>query len=303
MVVLASADAVVGESRYLECSLALLKQAKTGHLPPERFWGDILATLPIVMIGADDAICIQETTAYMDGTALSVWQHGPGKRATLGTTQRYRVNGSLTYDMNADAPNGLISGKPGTPNLLVGQKSSCRLDFLVNREGKTKFDWLVGMKHVRKRMPPIPNSYFHDKFQHDILCDLPRPEAPVCTFAQAHDRISQLAALTDNAPQIARVWGWQYRGKDTGYPAVDQVNPRLGTYEDLLKLKHEAKASNTLPCAEEWNGNSLPGRTPISIAAVPPTMLSTSAPRGDDSDSTTEWPSRSRSSRIGPAAS
>ena len=227
-------------------SVATLKQAKPGHLAPSRFWGDILATLPVVMIGTDEAICIQETTAYMDGTVLAVWTQQDGKRATLGATQRYRVNGSLTYDMNADGINGHIAGKPGTPNLLVGQKSSLRLDFLSDPEGSAKMDWLAGMKYVRKRMPSIPNPYFHDKFQHDIICDLPRPHAAVCTFAQAQDRVAQLAALIDGSPQIARVWGWQYRGKDTGYPAVDKVNPRLGTYEDLMGFKQAAQTYNTL---------------------------------------------------------
>jgi hypothetical protein len=227
-------------------SVTTLRQAKPGHLAASRFWGDILATLPVVMIGTDEAICIQETMAYMDGTALAVWTQEAGKGATLGATQRYRVNGSLTYDMNSDGVNGHIAGQPGTPNLLVGQKSSCRLDFLSAPEGNAKMDWLVAMKYVRKRMPPIPNAYFHDKFQHDIICDLPRPQAPVCTFAQAQDRVSQLAALIDGAPQIARIWGWQYRGKDTGYPAVDKVNPRLGTREDLMGFKQGARSYNTL---------------------------------------------------------
>jgi Endo-alpha-N-acetylgalactosaminidase len=227
-------------------SVATLAQAKPGHLAASRFWGDILATLPVVMIGTDDAVCIQETTAYMDGTALAVWTQESGKQAILGATQRYRVNGSLTYDMNADGANGHIAGKPGTPNLLVGQKSSCRLDLLCDREGNRRMDWLAAMKYVRKRMPPIPNPYYHDKFQHDVICDLPRPQAPVCTFAQAADRVAQLAALMDGAPQIARIWGWQYRGKDTGYPAVDKVNPRLGTYEDLMGFKQTAHSYNTL---------------------------------------------------------
>jgi hypothetical protein len=227
-------------------SVATLDQARPGHLPASRFWGDILATLPVVMIGTEDVLCIQETTAYMDGTALAVFTQEAGKRASLGTTQRYRVNGSLTYDMNADGVNGHIAGKPGTPNLLVGQKSSCRLDFLCDEEGNRKIDWLAGAKYVRQRMPPIPNSYYHDKFQHDVLCDLPRPQAAVCTFAQAQDRIAELAALIDGAPQIARIWGWQFRGKDTGYPAVDKVNPRLGTYQDLMDFKQTAHSYNTL---------------------------------------------------------
>jgi hypothetical protein len=227
-------------------SVVSLDQAKIGHLPADRFWGDILATLPVVMIGNNQAACIQETTAYMDGTVLAVWALESAKRATIGTTQRYRVNGSLTYDMNADGKNARIAGKPGTPNLLVGQKPSCRVDCLFASESENELNWLVCVKHLRRRMPAIPNRFYHDKFQHDVLCDLPRPQAAVCTFSQVQDRLSQIAALTDNAPQIARIWGWQYHGKDTGYPAVDKVNERLGTYEELIQLKQTVKACNAI---------------------------------------------------------
>ncbi|HZY61232.1 MAG TPA: endo-alpha-N-acetylgalactosaminidase family protein, partial [Edaphobacter sp.] len=134
---------------------------------------------------------------------------------------------------------------PSTPNLLIEQKSSCRLDFITG-SGKAAMDWLDGAKSVRKRMPPIPNPYYHDKFQYDILCDLPRPRLPVCPFPQVEERVRQLAAMIDGAPQIVQIWGWQYRGKDTGYPAVKEVDHRLGTYEDLLKLKKTCEEHNAL---------------------------------------------------------
>jgi hypothetical protein len=50
-------------------SLAFLKQARTGQLAPNTFWGDVAATLPVVMLGTDHALCIQEVTGFMDGTA------------------------------------------------------------------------------------------------------------------------------------------------------------------------------------------------------------------------------------------
>ncbi|HZY63456.1 MAG TPA: hypothetical protein VFE38_13130, partial [Edaphobacter sp.] len=39
-------------------SVALLKDAKAGHLSPNRFWGNVLATLPVVMVGTKRAICV-----------------------------------------------------------------------------------------------------------------------------------------------------------------------------------------------------------------------------------------------------
>jgi hypothetical protein len=40
------------------------------------------------------------------------------------------------------------------------------------------------------------------------------------------------------------LWGWQFRGKDTGYPAVNQVNERLGGFAGLKALMAEARTVN-----------------------------------------------------------
>lgn len=227
-------------------SVAMLNQAKTGHLAPNRFWGDALATLPIVMVGNRRTACILETTAYMDGTGLAVWENQGRRGATLGTVQTHRVNGSLSYDMNEGPGTPRISGDRNTPNLLIEQQSACRLDFITSPESGRAVDWLDAAKLVRQRMPAIPSGYYHDKFVHNTLCDLPRPHLPVCTFEQLEDRISQLAALIDNAPQIVHMWGWQFRGKDTGYPSVAEVDRRLGTYDDLIRLKQDCEKYNAL---------------------------------------------------------
>lgn len=222
-------------------SVVSLKDAIAGHLRPNRFWGNVLATLPVVMVGTKQAVCVLETTAYMDGTELSVEEHQGQRKASLGTVQTYRVNGSLGYDMNEGNGAPRIYGNRNTPNLLVEQKSSCRLDFIDDVDQDGSVSWLDGAKLVRRRMPLIPNPYYHDKFQYDVLCDLPRPRRAVCTFAEVEDRVSQLSLMLDGAPQIAQIWGWQYRGKDTGYPAVKEVDHRLGTYDDLLELKKNCK--------------------------------------------------------------
>ena len=51
-------------------SLAMLAEAHAGTLPPNRFWGKVLSTLPVVMVGTARALCVQETTSFMDGTTL-----------------------------------------------------------------------------------------------------------------------------------------------------------------------------------------------------------------------------------------
>src|SRR5215475_10168449 len=224
-------------------NLAFLKEAKTGSLRPNPFWGNVAATLPVVIVGTDRAICVQEVTAFMDGTELAVVGGEGQRRAAMGTTQTHRVNGSLCYDMNTGSGTPRICGNRQTPNLLVEQTPSCRLDFIAGT--KENLNWMDGAKLVRDRMPPIPTPYYDQKLIYGIRCDEPHFKEPGATFPQCLELIRTLSALTGNWPQVVHLWGWQYRGKDTGYPAVAEVNPRLGTHQDLMELMERARNYNT----------------------------------------------------------
>ncbi|PYY15972.1 MAG: hypothetical protein DMG60_16220 [Acidobacteria bacterium] len=226
--------------------LATLKDATPGSLKPNTFWGNVSATLPVVMIGTDHLICVQETTAFMDGTTLSVGGEPGKRRAALGTTKSHRVNGTLCYDMNTGPGTPRNCGNQQTPNLLIEQESSCRLDFLSARDDKTPLTWLDAAKLVRKRMPPIPNHLYDNAFVYGIRCDEPSYPKPSSTFEQCEQLIHQIAELTDYSPQIVHLWGWQYRGKDTGYPAVQEVNQRIGGYDAMMNLMQKANAYNCI---------------------------------------------------------
>ncbi len=224
-------------------NLVQLDQAKPGALPRNSFWGNVLGMLPVVMVGTDQALCAQEVTAFMDGTELRV-EGEPGKRrASLGTTKTFRVNGSDCYDMNLGKGSPCIKGSSRTPNLLVGQKSSCRLDFMA-APPQGSAAWLDGAKAVRKRMPKIPTNYYDNRFVYGIRCDEPTFEKPQSTFQECEELIRDVAALTDNWAQVVHLWGWQYRGKDTGYPAIDEVNKRIGGYDGLMKLMSAGRQHN-----------------------------------------------------------
>jgi hypothetical protein len=220
-------------------SLVKLSEAKEGTLPPNTFWGNVMTSLPVVMIGTDQLLCVQETTAFMDYTLLSVTEGKGRLRAALGTVQRHRVNGSLCYDMNTGKGTPRDCGTKTTPNLLVEQKPSCRLDFVVPSAGESSVDWLDGARLVRSRMPEMPSHYYDGKFIYGIRCDEPKFPKPAATFEQCGQMIQQIEALTDHSPQIAHLWGWQYRGKDTGYPAVAEVNSRVGGFDSLEQLLAE----------------------------------------------------------------
>ncbi len=224
-------------------SFAWLKNANPGNLAPNRFWGKALGTLPVVMIGKSDVLCVQETTAFMDGTTVSVTGDMGSRRAMLGTVKVHRVNGSACYDLNL--PKGMPTncGTRETPNLLVEQKSTCRLDFLPVA-GDPEKAWIAAGKLVRDRMPEIPSHFYDDKYVYGIRCDEPLYPAPSATFEQCRSIIARVAALTDGAPQVVHLWGWQFRGKDTGYPAVNEVNARISGYDGMMRLLEEGQALN-----------------------------------------------------------
>lgn len=227
-------------------SVVALDEAKPGSLPVNPFWGKVLGTLPIVMLGTDRVVCVQHVTAFMDGTELVVSGDKGSRRASAGTIKVHRIDGSLNYSMNTAAPPGglWVCGDELTPNLLIEQKSACRLDFAGDLDGNGVVDWLDGAKLVRDRMPAMPSHYFNDKFVHSIFCDAPTLPEPAATFQQCEERIKQVAALIDNSPQVVYLWGWQFHGKDTGYPSINEVNRRLGGYDGMMRLMEEARKWN-----------------------------------------------------------
>jgi hypothetical protein len=224
-------------------SLTMLHEATAGALPPNRFWGNVLGTLPVVMVGTGRMLCVQETTAFMDGTELTVAGTPGSRRASIGTSKTWRVDGSACYDLNLEKGEPRNCGTAKTPNLLIEQPSSCRLDFLPV-QGAPEDAWIDGAKLVRSRMPEIPTHYYDDKYVYGIRCDEPHFPAPAATFAECESNISAASELIDRSPQVVHLWGWQFHGKDTGYPAVNEVNQRLGGYDAMMHLMQRGKDFN-----------------------------------------------------------
>jgi hypothetical protein len=224
-------------------SFAMLRNATTGALAPNQFWGNVCGSLPVVMLGTATAMCVQETTAFMDGTSLTVTGENGKRRASIGTSKTHRVNGGDCYDLNLGKGLPRNCGVASTPNLLGEQQSSCRLDFLPVT-GDARHAWLAGAKLVRSRMPAIRSNLYHDKYVFGIRCDEPLFPKPSATFAECEQLIRDVHNLTDGAPQIVHLWGWQFKGKDTGYPAVNEVNQRIGGYDGMMRLMETGPTLN-----------------------------------------------------------
>ncbi len=226
-------------------SFVMLRDATAGALAPNQFWGNVCGSLPVVMIGTSRGMCVQETTAFMDSTSLAVAGENGKRRASLGTSKVYRVNGGDCYDLNLAKGMPRNCGTASTPNLLVEQRSSCRLDFLPVM-GDAKHAWLAGAKMIQGRMPTIPSNLYHDKYVYGIRCDEPLFPKPAATFADCEQLIRDVHNLTDGAPQIVHLWGWQFKGKDTGYPAVNEVDQRIGGYDAMMRLMEMGPALNAI---------------------------------------------------------
>ncbi len=226
--------------------LAYLDQARPGSLPRNVFWGRVLATLPVLMLANQRLLCVMEVTAFMDGAALAVTGPAGRRRAAMGTWQAHRVNGSECVDLNLAPPPGgpRNCGTPATPNLLIEQTSACRLDFVP--AGARGLTWLDGAKLVRRRMPAMPTQMYEGRLLYNLFCDSPRLAVPAATFVECETLLAQVAALTDRTPQIAALWGWQFKGKDTGYPDISIVNARLGGYAGLVRLMERAPSHNAI---------------------------------------------------------
>ncbi len=221
-------------------SFVRLAEARPYAYEDDDNFGRISIQLPIGAVGTARVGCLLEVTAFMDSTETSVVEVTGLRRAHIGTIKIHRVHGGRCYNMNdgGDA----VCGTKDTPNLLVGQPSSCRLDFYKVEDAAVP--WFPAARLLRDRMPRTPSNYFDDKFLYMIAGRNKTDSAPHTTFAQSQELISDIAKLTDYAPQVAYISGWVYDGQDTGYPSEDVVNASLGTYEQLIALMVEGRRQN-----------------------------------------------------------
>jgi hypothetical protein len=128
---------------------------------------------------------------------------------------------------------------PTNPPLFLQSSSQTIIHF-------GKGDWLSSAKSVMKSIKGEILPIYKNSLVYKIFCDIPQAERPVTTFAEALEIIKRIYHLTKGMKQIVYLVGWQYRGHDTGYPAIDKVNERLGGREGLLKLMEEARNFNAV---------------------------------------------------------
>jgi len=90
-----------------------------------------------------------------------------------------------------------------------------------------------------KKLLPAPCEFCQTAFWYKIMND--NNGCVHTSFQQTLSIIEAIYRMTGGARQIAYLTGWQYTGHDTGYPSIDKINTRLGTYEELLEVMQIAK--------------------------------------------------------------
>ena len=153
--------------------------------------------------------------------------------ATVGDTWA-ALGASFEYRAPAKAP---------VPSLRLTGPGSIRLRFLASDNRPP--DWTDGTRLLRAEVKARPPKMYDHTFIYKIFCDTPGA-ASFVTFAQAADMVHRIANLTDGAPQVGYLVGWQHHGHDTGYPDVFTINDRLGGLEGLKAAMKRAAGDNAI---------------------------------------------------------
>ncbi|MEO6961968.1 MAG: endo-alpha-N-acetylgalactosaminidase family protein, partial [Puia sp.] len=136
---------------------------------------------------------------------------GPGKGFSLGlNTYYHRLMGQPMPDLQA--------------KLFLGAD--------VNGDSLTDdhdyFFWR------NSQLPDVPD-FIRGSITYKVFMDIPDQSQPSTTLDQLDKIVTGIHNITDGIPQIAYMVGWQYKGHDTGYPALDKWNERLGQHSEVYK--------------------------------------------------------------------
>jgi hypothetical protein len=93
------------------------------------------------------------------------------------------------------------------------------------------------------------------------------PSKARVSFNQTLDYVKTIAALSDKMPSVLHLVGWGGTGLDTGI--YNEINARLGTLEDLVRLKRTAgEEYNTIISYHVDTDNAYPNLTACSEATA-----------------------------------
>jgi hypothetical protein len=128
--------------------------------------------------------------------------------------------------------------------IRLAQCPSVQVAILENA-GAGPVTWVDVAKWLRRDVKGSPNRLYQDTFLYKVFCDSPGAK-DYTTFDEALGVIRKVHELAPWLKQVVYLVGWQYRGHDSGYPATDQINSRLGGIEGLRRLSAAAAKYNAI---------------------------------------------------------
>jgi hypothetical protein len=139
----------------------------------------------------------------------------------------------------------LIPARDPKYHLLVQESSEASISVIGDYDNDGETSWVDAAKFIRDKINVSIDPLYADKLVYKIFLDEPG-QKDITTFPEAQELFTKIAHLTDFAPQIVYLVGWQYTGHDTGYPSVDKVNEKLGGHKSLVKMMEEAAKFNVV---------------------------------------------------------
>jgi hypothetical protein len=141
---------------------------------------------------------------------------------------------ALRADASTNDARMKLAGAPSVEVCLLGQSDT-----------GANPTWVDAAKWLRRDLAGAPHPLYQDTFIYKIFCDSPGAN-DYTTFDEALEVIRKVHQLAPWMKQVVYLVGWQYRGHDTGYPATDQINQRLGGLDGLRRLAAEAAKLNAI---------------------------------------------------------
>ena len=129
-------------------------------------------------------------------------------------------------------------------------------------------NWMETAIWHRARLPKPAAIFEPSRITYKILNDWVKPvdepaagfAPPLTSFAESFELVREVARITRNAGQNVALTGWQFTGHDTGYPALNRVNERVGGQAALRKLIKDVEPYDAKITYHININDSYPGR-------------------------------------------
>ena len=146
----------------------------------------------------------------------------------------YAVRLALRAEARGKAAKIQLARTPGVEVAVLGAS-----------QGQTPVGWIDAAKSLRREVKGSANPLYRDAYIYKIFCDSPGSR-DFTTFDDAVHLIRKIHELAPWLKQIVYLVGWQYEGHDTGYPATDRFNQRLGGLDGLRRAAEAAAKYNAV---------------------------------------------------------